>query len=162
MKRQGQNIVSPEGKVLVRNEAGPNGGAHVKVLTPDGLEHVCELARNGHNMASIAYALGIAKNTWKAMRDRQPEIDEALEYGHTALAADLTSILIERIHKYPQNATYLIFALKTLCGFKEGEATLNIQQINHITNNILKLPEKISDDKLTSLVETATVEADDE
>ncbi|MEO0487543.1 MAG: hypothetical protein AAF092_16690 [Pseudomonadota bacterium] len=85
-----------------------------------GLKVVEELAERGVAVATIAKALRMGKDAFMGCRQRQPEVQEALDRGraneHDKLVAELHELAMEG------NVTAVIFALKARHAYREGEA----------------------------------------
>lgn len=85
-----------------------------------GLKVVEELAERGVAVATIAKALRMGKDAFMGCRQRQPEVQEALDRGrakeHDKLVAKLHELAMEG------NVTAVIFALKARHAYREGEA----------------------------------------
>jgi len=85
-----------------------------------GLKVVEELAERGVAVATIAKALRMGKDAFMGCRQRQPEVQEALDRGrakeHDRLVAKLYELAMEG------NVTAVIFALKARPAYREGEA----------------------------------------
>lgn len=84
-----------------------------------GLKIVEELAARGVAVPTIAKALRMGKETFRRVRDRQPEVQEALDRGraieHDRLVAKLHELAMDG------NVTAVIFALKARHSYREGE-----------------------------------------
>ncbi len=62
------------------------------VLKPAGYGLIERLSSDGRNLASIAAALGVSGETFRALRRRDPEAQEALERGRAALGGAARSL----------------------------------------------------------------------
>lgn len=102
-------------------------------VTPEGLELVRRLAREGQSNDGIAAILGINRDTFLEIRKRQREVDEALISGRAVLEHELTHILLSKARKGDTVAA--IYLTKARFGWKEGTerdgagATVNVQVI---------------------------------
>ncbi len=102
---------------LVPPAPGEGGRSHWRV-TEFGLRVVEELAGRGCHVATIARALGMDASTLRAVRQRQPEVQEAYERGlakeHDALVSNL------RLLADGGNPAANMFLLKARHGYREG------------------------------------------
>jgi hypothetical protein len=109
-------------------------------ITESGLQMVEELAARGCSVQTIARALGIGKDTFKAMRERDPSVQDALEQGraveHDALVSNL------RQAADTGNIVANIFLLKARHGYREGEA-LDVN-VSVDTGGVLVVPQRQS------------------
>ncbi|KAA0916160.1 hypothetical protein FLO80_10565 [Aquicoccus porphyridii] len=84
-----------------------------------GLKVVEELAARGVAVATIAKALRMGKDAFRNVRERQPEVQEALDRGrakeHDALVAKLYETAMEG------NVIAGMFLLKARHSYREGE-----------------------------------------
>lgn len=105
-------------------------------LTPEGIEQVRTWAEAGVTIGSIANGLGIDPKTFLAIRERQPEVQAAIDAGRADYNTRIADMLMK--HTEEGNVTTLIFLAKTRAGFVEqsGEVegaspkTVNNTQIN--------------------------------
>ncbi len=96
-------------------------GTHAKVtVTPAGLALIEAMAAEGNDQRTIAKALGIGRTTLTNIRDRDPEVTEAWESGHAALADELTHLLLSQARK--GNIVAMIYLTKARLGWVEGSA----------------------------------------
>ncbi len=109
-------------------------------ITEAGLKMVEELSARGCSVQTIARALGIGKDTFKAMRERDPAVQDALEQGraveHDALVGNLRAAADDG------NIVANIFLLKARHGYREGEAVDVNVSVN--TGGVIVVPQKQS------------------
>lgn len=118
-------------------------------LKPAGYCLIERMSAGGRNLASIAGALGISCETFRALRRRDPEAQEALERGRAALGDELTDILLEHARKGMTIAA--IFLAKARCGWREGEGMEGARTVNNTQINIT-LPEPKSREEYLRLI----------
>lgn len=106
-------VIAPRGCLMRK----PN--STTLYVTKRGVEVITELAAGGHSNASIARILGINNSTLKAIRQRQPEIDDALIAGRSEMEHEITSLLLEQARS--GNVVAAIFLAKARCGWVEGQ-----------------------------------------
>ena len=102
------------GDLVVRNEGG-----NTRRIGRAGVLRVEELARGGLTDTSIARALKINRETFRIIRQRQPEVDEALARGRAVLEDELTDILLSKARNGETVAA--IYLTKARCGWREGD-----------------------------------------
>jgi hypothetical protein len=126
----------------------PGGGAIHYELKPAGLELVERLSREGRALSSIAKALGINDSTFRELRRRDPEAQQAVDRGRDGLGDELTDILLEQAREGVTVAA--IFLAKARCGWREGSEmegkTVNNTQIN------IQLTEPLSQEEFLEIV----------
>ena len=84
-------------------------GTHAKVtVTPAGLALIEAMAAEGNDQRNTAKALGIGRTTLTDIRYRDPEVTEAWESGHAALADELTHLLLSQARKGNNPATQAV------------------------------------------------------
>jgi len=88
-------------------------------VSETGLCVVEELAARGCSVVTIARALGMGKDAFRSIRNRQPEVDEALERGRAVEHDSLVSNL--RRAADGGNVVANIFLLKARHAYREGE-----------------------------------------
>lgn len=97
---------------------GAGHGHEGYTLNRAGLDLVQRLSNEGNPLGSIAEALGVDKTCFQAIRKRQPEVQEAIDRGRSRVVGELTSLLLTKARK--GDTVALLFALKTIGGFREG------------------------------------------
>jgi hypothetical protein len=99
---------------------GPNGERRATARGLELIEHLAwsKAATDG----TIAAQLGVDRSTLRAMRRRQPEVDEALARGRSRLEDALVHSLLRRAMnaKDPSGMAAAAFLLKARCGYREG------------------------------------------
>lgn len=81
------------------------------VVTDTGLKVVGDLAARGCSVMTIARALGMGRDAFRAVRGRQPEVKDALEQGRAVERDTLVGNIVANI-----------FLLKACHQFRNGEA----------------------------------------
>lgn len=99
---------------------GPGGqGRSHYVVGARGIKIIEELAGRGCHLTTIARALRMSIDAFKACRARQPEVEEAYQRGlgieHDALTGNLRRLADDG------NVVANLFLLKTRHGYREGE-----------------------------------------
>lgn len=96
---------------------GGQGRSHFEV-TPKGLAIIKKLAANGCKLDTIAAALGCSRDTLAACRQRQVEVQEALDAGRAVMHDELVGILMAQARA----GAFIpaIFLLKSVFGYREG------------------------------------------
>lgn len=116
-------------KALVRRVDLPGNPLEI---TAKGVGMIKRLAERGASNGYIAAALQISKDTFRALRERQPEIDIALEQGR-AIDEDVVAGTLRSCAMEGQVAP-MIFYLKARHGWREGDAR-DVNVVNRITVN---------------------------
>lgn len=121
---------------VIRNVGGNN-----RRLGAKGVAIVEEMARNGCALATIAKRLRLHRDTLLDIRKRQPEVDEALERGYSAMEDELVDILMSRARDpgHKGGVTAAIFLLKARRGY-EGTKTPAHITINDNRKQTMVLP----------------------
>ncbi len=99
---------------LTRDESRP--GCPM-VATPAGVELIRRLAVDNSNNG-IAEALGIARDTLRELRRRQPEVQQAIDAGRAVDERELVSALKRKA--VGGDTIALLFLLKARHGWREG------------------------------------------
>lgn len=112
------------------------------LVTEAGLSVVEELAARGVSVATIARALGFGKDAFRAVRNRQPEVEEALDQGRSREHDKLVALL----HQQAEEGHYVpaMFLLKTRFGYREGEPFEANVNVNVNTGGVVVVPPKMS------------------
>ena len=148
MIKQSLNQQSKDKKTVEKTVVGaikaiaPAGTFEVQ---PVGLELIEEMAKEGMDNTTIHSALGIAKDTFRLMRQRQPDVLDALDRGRAALADELTHILLTKARS--GNIIAAIFLAKARCGWREGEPPPDTRP-----NVIINLPESHSPEEYLKMI----------
>lgn len=135
---------------------GPGGqGAAKWVVTEPGLKLVEDLAARGLHLDTIASTLGMHPATFRLVRQRQPEVQWALERG----LAKEHDFLVGKLHELAKkgNVVAILFALKARFGYREGVATEVNVNVN--TGGVLVVPERES---VEQYLERLRIAAEDE
>jgi hypothetical protein len=124
---------------LVPPLPGAGGTSHWRV-EPLGIAMVEELASRGCSVVTIAAALGMSRDTLRACRVRQPDVDEAYQRG---LAREQDH-LVGNLRRLADDGNVVanIFLLKGKHGWREGDAPEVNLNVN--TGGVLLMPAKQS------------------
>ncbi len=117
------------------------------MLNEAGLALVQRLAREGLQLVSIAEAVGVSKDAFIELRRRQPEAQECIDRGRSRVVGELTNVLIEKARK--GDTVALLFALKTIGGFREGvpvEGASPAVQVN------ITIPEPLAPEQVLKII----------
>lgn len=105
------------------------------VVLPAGIEKVFSMSANGATLGSISRALGIGLKAFGRARERQPEVQEALDLGRGELSTELQDILMMQARK--GNTTAAIFLAKARAGWVEQSGQVEgVSKVTHNTVNI--------------------------
>lgn len=121
---------------VIRDEGG-----HTRRIGERGLAVVEQMARNGCALTTIAKRLRMHRDTLAEIRRRQPEVEEALERGYSAMEDELVDILMSRARdpSHKAGVTAAIFLLKARRGY-EGTKTPAHITINDNRQQTLVVP----------------------
>ncbi|MEM6962138.1 MAG: hypothetical protein AAF550_10435 [Myxococcota bacterium] len=122
--------------LVLRNEDG-----HTRRLGRQGIARVEQMAADGMSLTSIAKALRMHRGTLADIRKRQPEVDEALERGYSAMEDELVDLLMTRARDLNNKGgvTAAIFLLKARRGY-EGTKTPSHITINDNRRQTMVVP----------------------
>ncbi len=135
------------GRVPNRRYVTGSGGTTPYMLNEAGLALVQRLAREGLQLVSIAEAVGVSKDAFIELRRRQPEAQECIDRGRSRVVGELTNVLIEKARK--GDTVALLFALKTIGGFREGvpvEGASPAVQVN------ITIPEPLAPEQVLKII----------
>lgn len=132
------------GEIVIRNEGG-----NTRRIGRAGVIRVEQLAAAGLTDTSIARALKINCETFRCIRQRQPEVDEALARGRAVLEDELTDILLGKARNGETVAA--IYLTKARCGWREGDTPPSQQVTNNTQVNIL-IPAPMSEEDFARLL----------
>lgn len=104
--------------VDVMDGTGKGTGGLSYHINDKGLQAIYDMAFAGVPLTTIAEQLGISHDAFAAIRKRQPEAEDAVRRGRSRVVGDMTRVLIKKA--LDGNTVELLFALKTLGGFREG------------------------------------------
>lgn len=104
------------------------GAAHPYQITDEGLKVIYAEAQKGSTLGSIAQLLGINATTFGEMRKRDTRTQEAFTAGRAAIVTRLSHVLVNKALE--GNTVELLFALKTIGGFREGVPVEGAPQVN--------------------------------
>src|SRR6266545_2483880 len=116
-------------RTVIRKGGATRGPSGYATVTEAGLEQIRRDSAAGLNNQTIAHRLGIDRWTLQMVRQRQPEVDEALQAGRALLEDELTDILLT--HARQGNVIAAIFLAKARCGWREGVALESGQQVTN-------------------------------
>jgi hypothetical protein len=137
--------VSPEvSSIVVRNERGCS-----RRIGRAGVTLVEKMARDGATDTTIARTLRIARDTFRSIRQRQPEVEEALARGRAVLEDELTHILLAKARGGETVAA--IYLTKARFGWREGETPPSSSVTNNTQVNII-IPPQMSDAEWQKMV----------
>ncbi|MGQ0455481.1 MAG: hypothetical protein ACT4OU_00320 [Hyphomicrobium sp.] len=130
-----------------RYVTGSGGGSTPYMLNEAGLSLIQRLSSDGLQLVSIAEAVGLSKDTFIELRRRQPEAQECIDRGRSRVVGELTNVLIEKARK--GDTVALLFALKTIGGFREGvpvEGASPAVQVN------ITIPEPLAPEQVMKII----------
>jgi hypothetical protein len=131
-------------EIIVRNEGG-----HTRRVGRAGLALIEKMAAEGAADATIARALKIVRSTFRDIRRRQPEVEEALARGRAVLEDELTHILLAKARGGETVAA--IYLTKARFGWREGETPPSSSVTNNTQVNII-IPPQMSDAEWQKMV----------
>jgi len=152
----------PESRALesARAEAllhrdGPNG---LRRIGRRGLQTIEKLATNGHADATIAKALRMDRSTFRHLRRRDSQVEEALVRGRSQLEDALVHTLLRRAMnpKDPAGAASAMFLLKSRCGYREGHVAPTAGLSVAAENVQIVMPPSLSAEQFGELLERTT------
>lgn len=100
-----------------------------------GVKMIEELAARGCTITTIAATLRMTADTFRNVRKRQPEVDEAFRRGRARLEDALASNLVS-LALVDRNVVANIFALKAMCGWRDQGSA----EGDRVNVNIVNLP----------------------
>lgn len=121
------------GDVVARNEGG-----NTRRIGRQGLSVIEEMAREGMSLASIAKRLRMSRTTLNEIRKRQPEVEEAVERGYSAMEDELVDLLMLRARtiEHPGGTTAAIFLLKSRRGYEGTKQPSHLTVINNDNRSV--------------------------
>lgn len=144
-RKQGLRRFNPKYVLAAPN---PTGSLNY-TIKPAGIEAVTWMAREGHDVVSIATTLGISPDTFKRICKRQPEVQEALDEGRAALGDEITDILLTKARKGETAAA--IFLAKGRLGWREVGPTDPNQQAGPTIN--ITIPPAMSPEQFAQMID---------
>jgi hypothetical protein len=145
-----------ENGLVIRTDSKNSDLAHP---TPDGLDLIRELAASGAQVGTIAKGLGVGYGTFMSMKNRIPEVAEAFAEGRAEIVTELTSLLMKNARD--GNVTSILFALKTLGGWVEGQQ-IDGKRKEVPTVNIALPPAMTSEQFKKMMIDITPTKAEDE
>lgn len=124
-------------------------GATKYEITAEGLAEIERRSRAGHDIVSIAKALGINASTFRELRKRDPRCQEAIDIGRAALGDWVSDTLIKKAKKGETAA--LIFLAKGRLHWRETGPVDPNQTATPTVNININAP--MSDDDFRKLVD---------
>ena len=143
MSRTG-NELSTDDELPARLVApGPGGQGRTSwEVTPRGLEIVEELAGRGCHVGTIARVLGMHSATFREVRKRDTNVEEAYQRGlareHDALVGNLREAADEG------HVVANIFLLKARHAYREGETPETNVNVSMNTGGVVVLPHRMT------------------
>ena len=116
---------------------GGVGRAHWGV-TPTGLAIIKKMAANGCKLETIAGALGCSHDALQSCRNRQPEVQDALDAGRAVMHDELVDILMQQARAGA--FVPAIFLLKSRFGYREGAQL----EVNVDLGGVLVVPAELT------------------
>ena len=102
---------------------------------------VAAMSARGFRQKDVAQRLGMAQDTWRRIRDRDPRALEAFEVGRSELHEELIAKLLKMARA--GNVPCLLFSLKILFGYREN----NQVEVEHTHNVRIELPAALHPDR---------------
>ena len=120
----------PNPRYILPQEYDPaSGAARPYEPTPAATTFIHDEAQKGSTWGAIANGMGIGTDALREMRKRYPEtIQGAFDRGRANIVARLSHVLVNKALE--GNTVELLFALKTLGGFREGTPTEGQPTVN--------------------------------
>lgn len=140
---------SPAARLITRRREGVNGGFTASV-TKAGLAAIEHLARNGANDAEIARQIGVARDTLRYIRQRDPEVEEAIARGRSQLDMEFVDRFVEWSRKGLWQPA--IFFAKCRLGWREDGAPSPGFQIARADNVNIVLPPAMTPEQFAALL----------
>lgn len=95
---------------------------------------VVDLAKKGCSEATIAKSLFVSPATFRALKARDEDLADALAIGRAHLHDELVSMLVTKARN--GDTTALIFACKSLLGFRDHGPDTNTAPVNVVNINL--------------------------
>lgn len=154
-KREGEvagvttGVTKASAKRLVVRRRDDGGHAINSVITKTGYEAIEQLARNGASNGEIARQIGVASTTFVHIRKRDPEVDEALQRGRSALDTEFVDRFVEWSRK--GIVTAAIYFTKARLGWREDGSNAPGVQVNNTQINI-NMPPAMTAEQFAALI----------
>lgn len=158
-------MISPDDEQHIETERAPetplqplvhrDGHLGKRRIGRKGLEVIEKLAADGHTDTSVSKALRMDRSTFRDVRRRQPEVEEALVRGRSQLEDELVHHLLARARN-PQDPTGMAaaaFLLKARCGYLEGRVPASAQLAVHGENVQIVMAPQLSREAFQALLE---------
>lgn len=120
-----------------------------KTLPKNGLELISDLSARGVKETEIAKALGMSFQTWKKIREENPEAKQAWEEAKAVECDALVGKLYDKAMDGDSSAA--MFLLKARHGYRDHGAT-DASDASRV-NLVFNLPAPLSPDQYGKLVE---------
>lgn len=118
-------------------------------LKPAGYALIERMSKDGRDIVSIAKALGMHRDVFRKLRQRDPAAQEALDRGRAQLGDELTDIFLEQARK--GNTVAAIYLSKARLGWRDQGPDPAAGQTNVQVN--INMPPNMSDEQFAALME---------
>ncbi len=119
------------------------------VLKPAGYALIERMSKDGRDIVSIAKALGMHRDVFRKLRQRDPAAQEALDRGRAQLGDELTDIFLEQARK--GNTVAAIYLSKARLGWRDQGPDPAAGQTNVQVN--INMPPNMSDEQFAALMD---------
>ena len=127
----------------------PEGPGLTTTLRPAAYAVIRKMAGNGRTLTAIAAALGLTPRSFKAVRDKDPKAEQALEVGVADLDAEVTDIILAQARK--GSIVAAIFYAKARLGWVEGQPAPMGVNVKNMQVNIT-IPPPMSPEEAQALI----------
>ena len=156
-KPRQRNVLTKQGETkYVVVAPPPEGSGLVTTLRPAAYGLIRRMAGNGRTLAAIAAALGLTPRTFRGIRDKDQEVEAALEVGVADLDLEVTDMLLTAARK--GSITAMIFFAKARLGWVEGQPAPMGVNVKNMQVNIT-IPPAMSAEEAQALIEKSGVAA---
>lgn len=104
------------------------GNANPYEIRPEGIQFIHDEAQRGSTLGAIANGLGIDPRTFQELRKRDDRCQQAFNIGRANIVTRLSHVLVNKALE--GNTVELLFALKTIGGFREGTPSEGAPTVN--------------------------------
>ena len=119
-KPRRHNVLTKQGETKYVVVAPPPEGPGLSTtLRPAAYGLIRRMAGNGRTLSAIAADLGLTPRTFRGIRDKDQELEAALEVGVADLDLEVTDMLLTAARK--GSITAMIFFAKARLGWVEGQ-----------------------------------------
>ena len=130
-------------------DAPPEGPGLTTTLRPAAYAVNRKMAGNGRTLAAIAATLGLTPRTFRAIRDKDPEAEQALEVGVADLDGEVTDIILTQARN--GSIVAAIFFAKARLGWVEGQPAPMGVNVKNMQVNIT-IPPPMSPEEAQTLI----------